>query len=77
MPHPWRVSFNVSPRQFRHTDVCAAVADALRTHGIAPARVDVEVTEGILIEDAEKAVATLNGLREIGVRIALDDFGTG
>ena len=76
-PHPWRVSFNVSPRQFRHTDVCAALGGALRAHGIAPARVVVEVTEGILIEDAEKAVATLNRLREMGVRIALDDFGTG
>ena len=75
--HPWRVSFNVSPRQFRHTDVCAALGDALRAHGIAPARVVVEVTEGILIEDADEAVATLNRLREMGVRIALDDFGTG
>ena len=75
--HPWRVSFNVSPRQFRHTDVCAALGDALRAHGIAPARVVIEVTEGILIEDADEAVATLNRLREMGVRIALDDFGTG
>ncbi len=75
--HPWRVSFNVSPRQFRHTDVCAALGDALRAHRIAPARVVVEVTEGILIEDADEAVATLNRLREMGVRIALDDFGTG
>jgi diguanylate cyclase (GGDEF)-like protein/PAS domain S-box-containing protein len=75
--HPWRVSFNVSPRQFRHTDICAALGGAMRAHGIAPARVVVEVTEGILIEDAEKAVATLNRLREMGVRIALDDFGTG
>ena len=75
--HSWRVSLNVSPRQFRHTDVCAALGDALRTHGITPARVVVEVTEGILIENAEKAVATLNRLREMGVRIALDDFGTG
>lgn len=73
----WRVSINVSPRQFRHTDVCTAIGDAVRTHGIAPTRVVVEVTEGILIEDAEKAVATLNRLRELGVRIALDDFGTG
>ncbi|WP_245501385.1 putative bifunctional diguanylate cyclase/phosphodiesterase [Lichenibacterium minor] len=76
-PRPWRVSFNVSPRQFRQTDVCAAVGDALRAHGIAPARVVVEVTEGILIEDAAKAVAILNRLRDMGVRVALDDFGTG
>ncbi|RYC29330.1 EAL domain-containing protein [Lichenibacterium minor] len=76
-PHPWRVSVNVSPKQFRQTDVCAAIGDALEANGIEPARVVVEVTEGILIDDADKAVAILNRLREMGVRIALDDFGTG
>ena len=75
--HPWRVSVNVSPVQFRQTDVCAAVGEALQTHGIAPTRIVVEVTEGVLIEDATKAVAVLNRLRGMGVRVALDDFGTG
>ncbi len=75
--HPWRVAVNVSPMQFRHSDVCAVLGTALRSNGIAPARVVVEVTEGILIDDATKAVATLNRLRDLGVRVALDDFGTG
>ncbi len=74
---PWRVSINVSPIQFRQCDVCAAIGNALRDHAIDPARLVVEVTEGVLIEDAAKAVATLNRLRSMGVRIALDDFGTG
>ena len=75
--HPWRVSVNVSPRQFRQTDVCAVIGDALRANRLDPARLVVEVTEGVLIDDADKAVSTLNRLREMGLRIALDDFGTG
>ena len=75
--HLWRVSVNVSPKQFHHSDVCDAIGAALRAHALDPARVVVEVTEGVLIDDAAKAVATLNRLREMGVRIALDDFGTG
>lgn len=74
---PWRVSLNVSPVQFRRTDVCAAICNALKSNALDPGRVVVEVTEGVLIDDAPKAVAILNRLREIGVRIALDDFGTG
>ena len=76
-PHPWRVSFNVSPKQFRQTDVCAAVAAALNANLLDPRRVVVEVTEGVLIDDADKAVAILNRLRDMGLRVALDDFGTG
>ena len=74
---PWRVSVNVSPQQFHHSDLCEAIAMALRANALEPARLVVEVTEGILIDDAVKAVATLNRLREMGIRIALDDFGTG
>ena len=76
-PEPWRVSVNVSPRQFHHSDVCEVIALALRANALDPARLVVEVTEGILIDDATKAVKTLNRLREMGIRIALDDFGTG
>ena len=75
--HPWRVAVNVSPMQFRYSDVCAVLSAALQSNGIDPVRVVVEVTEGILIDDTTKAVATLNRLRDIGVRVALDDFGTG
>lgn len=76
-PHPWPVAIDVSPRQFRFTDVCAILGRALATHKLAPSRVVVEVTEGILIDDAEKAVVILNRLRGMGICIALDDFGTG
>ena len=74
---PWRVAVNVSPKQFQQSDVCEVIIKALGTCGLAASRLVVEVTEGILIDDADKAVKTLNGLREIGVRVALDDFGTG
>ena len=74
---PWRVSVNVSPVQFRQSDVCDTISSALSSNSLQSARLVVEVTESILIEDAVKAVATLNRLREMGVRIALDDFGTG
>lgn len=75
--HPWRVSINVSPRQFHRSDVCDIIGAALQANRLAPDRVVVEVTEGVLIDDTAKAVATLNRLRAMGVRIALDDFGTG
>ncbi len=74
---PWRVSINVSPIQFHHSDVCHAIAEALSANTLDPARVTLEVTEGILINDAPKALAILKRLREIGVSLALDDFGTG
>jgi diguanylate cyclase (GGDEF)-like protein/PAS domain S-box-containing protein len=74
---PWRVSVNVSPSQFRHSDICGIVATALQVNQVDATRIVVEVTEGVLIDDAAKAVATLTRLRELGIRIALDDFGTG
>ena len=76
-PHPWRVSVNVSPVQFLRSDVCEAIRIAIEANGLDPSRIVVEVTEGILIDDATRAVATLNRLRALGVRVALDDFGTG
>ena len=73
----WRVSVNVSPMQFRHGNVCEVVRNTLRANAFSPARLVVEVTEGILIDDTDLAVATLKELKEMGIRIALDDFGTG
>ena len=74
---PWRVSVNVSPTQFRQSDVPAIVAAALARHGLDPARLVVEITESVFIQDAAKAVQVLTNLRGLGVRLALDDFGTG
>ena len=76
-PHPWRVSVNVSPVQFRQSDICAVVSSALATNDLAPARLVVEITEGVLVNDTGKALEILNGLRGMGIRLALDDFGTG
>ena len=76
-PRPWRVSVNVSPAQFRQTDLCGVLRRAIDAHGLDPSRVVVEVTESVMIEDPAKAVALLNRLRGLGVRVALDDFGTG
>jgi diguanylate cyclase (GGDEF)-like protein/PAS domain S-box-containing protein len=71
------VSVNVSPRQFDSPTIVETVADVLRTSGLAPELLALEITESVLLEDADEAVALLERLKELGVRIALDDFGTG
>ncbi len=76
-PRPWRVSINVSPSQLRLSDVPAAIAAALERHELDPARMVVEITESVFIQDADAAVVVLNRLRAMGLRLALDDFGTG
>ncbi|MCJ2020462.1 EAL domain-containing protein [Methylobacterium sp. E-065] len=76
-PRPWRVSVNVSPQQFRQSDVPAIVVRALARHGLVAARLVIEITESVFIQDATKAVEVLTRLRGLGVRLALDDFGTG
>ena len=68
---------NVSPKQFRRSDVAEIVAAALHQHSLTPARLVVEITESVFIQDATKAVEVLTQLRALGVRLALDDFGTG
>jgi EAL domain-containing protein (putative c-di-GMP-specific phosphodiesterase class I) len=72
-----RIAVNVSARQFRSDGFVDAVAEALRRHGVAPARLELELTESLLIDDREAAVATLDRLKALGVQIAVDDFGTG
>ncbi|GJE64744.1 putative signaling protein [Methylorubrum aminovorans] len=75
--HPWRVSVNVSPKQFRQPGFAAGVAAVLGRHGLPPGRLVLEITEGVFIQDAAMAVEVLTALRTLGVRLALDDFGTG
>jgi diguanylate cyclase (GGDEF)-like protein len=75
-PHV-RVAVNVSPVEFQKGDVVKAVQDALAISGLAPPRLEVEITESVLLERTTKNVTTLARLREIGVRVSLDDFGTG
>ncbi len=71
------VSVNVSPRQFDNRSVVEAVEGALRETGLAPELLGLEITESVLVDDADETVALLDELKSLGVRIALDDFGTG
>jgi diguanylate cyclase (GGDEF)-like protein len=71
------LAVNVSTLQFRQPDFVAAVEDALRDSGIAPDRLELEVTETVLMTDYVESLRTLMRLSRLGVRIAMDDFGTG
>jgi diguanylate cyclase (GGDEF)-like protein len=71
------VAVNVSGRQFRTTHLVDQVRDALAVSGLAPESLELEVTEGILIDDVGFVLAILNQLKQTGVSLALDDFGTG
>lgn len=71
------LSVNVSSHQFHHGDLATTVEDALGRAGVSPDRLEVEVTEGTLIENIEVARHTLGGLRDLGIRVSIDDFGTG
>jgi EAL domain-containing protein (putative c-di-GMP-specific phosphodiesterase class I) len=76
-PDDIRLAVNVSPVQFRSGTLALKIVAALAASGLAPNRLELEITEAVLIRDDEAALAILHQLRAIGVRIALDDFGTG
>jgi EAL domain-containing protein (putative c-di-GMP-specific phosphodiesterase class I) len=73
-----KVAVNLSPVQSRRgADLVAVVRDALRVSGLPPGRLELEITEGLLLHDTEAALLTLTELRALGCSIAMDDFGTG
>jgi diguanylate cyclase (GGDEF)-like protein/PAS domain S-box-containing protein len=76
-PRPLRIAVNLSPVQFQYGDLAQLVHGVLLETGLAPARLELEITEGVLIGDFNRAVAILRRLKNLGVRIAMDDFGTG
>jgi len=76
-PHHVRLAVNVSPIQLKCPTLSLKVAGALAASGLAANRLELEITEAVLIRDDEMALAILHQLRELGIRIALDDFGTG
>jgi diguanylate cyclase (GGDEF)-like protein len=76
-PDDIRLAVNVSPVQFRSGTLALKVIAALGDSGLPASRLELEITEAVLIRDDETALAVLHQLRAIGVRIALDDFGTG
>ncbi len=71
------VSVNFSPRQFRRHNFVGYIMECVQRAGIEPARLQIEITETAIFDDAERAADTLYKLRQMGFRIALDDFGTG
>lgn len=71
------VSVNFSPRQFRRHNFVGHIMESVERAGVVPGRVQIEITETAIFDDAERAAETLYRLRQMGFRIALDDFGTG
>jgi diguanylate cyclase (GGDEF)-like protein len=74
---PASVAVNLSPVQFRNPDLAASVKSALADSGLPPHRLELEITESVLLQNSDTARAVLNELRAHGVKISLDDFGTG
>jgi diguanylate cyclase (GGDEF)-like protein len=76
-PRPLQVGVNLSPVQFRIAELADLVQSVLADTGLAPGRLELEITEGVLISDQARALTTLRRLKLLGVKIAMDDFGTG
>ena len=76
-PDDVRVAVNLSPLQFRVGNLLSVVMDALKHSGLAPKRLELEITETLLLEKSCQVQATLHALRALGVRVSMDDFGTG
>jgi diguanylate cyclase (GGDEF)-like protein len=76
-PGSLHLAVNLSPKQFLETDLPGRVASILADTGLSAERLTLEVTEGVLIDNSERALSALTALKDQGVQIALDDFGTG
>jgi len=76
-PKPLHIAVNLSPVQFRHGDLAQVIHGILLETGLAPSRLEIEITESVLIGDFSRAVSVLRRLKSLGVRISMDDFGTG
>ena len=74
---PLRIAVNVSPNQLKDKNFINELQKALRVDKLGQAGIDIEITEGVLLEDLEDCVKKLTAVRELGVRVAIDDFGTG
>lgn len=72
-----KIAVNLSPMQFRVGNVFVTVKEALEQSGLEPQRLDLEITESVLLERTDHVIAHLHALRALGVRISMDDFGTG
>ena len=76
-PEELSISVNLSPAQFRDRNLAAMVRDTLAASGLPATRLELEITEGVLLADEQATLTTLNALRSEGVHISMDDFGTG
>lgn len=76
-PTAMKLAVNVSPAQFKSDTLALTIVASLTQAGLSPNRLELEITEAVLIGDDEQALKILHELKEIGVRVALDDFGTG
>jgi EAL domain-containing protein (putative c-di-GMP-specific phosphodiesterase class I) len=72
-----RIAVNLSSRQFEASNLTEEVASILDDTGLVPGYLELEITESVLMEQGERSVEALNGLRELGVSLCMDDFGTG
>lgn len=75
--NPLRIAVNLSPVQFLEDNLGQQITECLKKYGLAPHRLELEITEGVLIEDEKRALEMLRALKEKGVLLAMDDFGTG
>ncbi|WP_068824957.1 sensor domain-containing protein [Pseudomonas sp. BMS12] len=71
------LAVNLSPRELRRADCAERVCACLEQHGLPASGLELEITEGVLLEDVEHCIATMHALKNLGVRFAIDDFGTG
>jgi diguanylate cyclase (GGDEF)-like protein len=76
-PNPLSIAVNLSPIDFRRGDIPDMILSVLLETGLNPQRLEIEITEGVLIDDFERAIAILRQIKNLGVRVAMDDFGTG
>lgn len=76
-PQPLKIAVNLSPAQFADGTVVRTVREALRASGLAPGRLELEITEGLLLDRAEHVLRDLTELKSLGAAIVMDDFGTG
>jgi predicted signal transduction protein with EAL and GGDEF domain len=76
-PEPLRVAVNLSPVQFKSRDLVKVIVAAVTDSGLDPTRLELEITETVMLQDTEPTLAVLHQLRALGLQIAMDDFGTG
>jgi EAL domain-containing protein (putative c-di-GMP-specific phosphodiesterase class I) len=76
-PDEIKVAVNLSPAQFKSPTLFHSITSAIKTSGLSPFRLELEITESVLLHDGDATLALLHQLRSLGVRIAMDDFGTG